>query len=72
MLTDRLAQVCQEKDETDASHRQLQDTLQMKDNDILKLQEQWKKEKNFLESELKTAEEKVWFHLIWYHSLGCR
>ncbi|XP_056617169.1 ninein-like protein isoform X2 [Triplophysa dalaica] len=59
MLTDRLAQVCQEKDETDASHRQLQDTLQMKDNDILKLQEQWKKEKNFLESELKTAEEKL-------------
>ncbi|XP_057198754.1 ninein-like protein isoform X2 [Triplophysa rosa] len=58
-LTDRLAQVCQEKDETDASYRQLQDTLQMKDNDILKLQEQWKKEKKILERELKTAEEKL-------------
>lgn len=61
-LTDRLTQVCQEKDETETSRRQLQDTLQMKNNDMIKLQEQWKKEKEILQRELKTAEEKVWFH----------
>ncbi|CAM4727684.1 unnamed protein product [Leuciscus chuanchicus] len=56
-LTDRLAQVCQEKDGTAASYRQLQETLQQQESDKLKLQEQWQKEKELLERELKTAKE---------------
>ncbi|KAG1950576.1 ninein-like protein [Pimephales promelas] len=56
-LTDRLAQVCQENDGTAASYRQLQETLQQQESDKLKLQEQWQKEKELLERELKTAKE---------------
>lgn len=58
-LTDRLAQVCQENDGTAASYRQLRDTLQQQESDKLKLQEQWQKEKELLERELKTAKEMV-------------
>uniref|UniRef100_A0A672MRZ7 Ninein-like protein n=1 Tax=Sinocyclocheilus grahami TaxID=75366 RepID=A0A672MRZ7_SINGR len=60
-LTDRLAQVCQENDEAAASYRQLQETLQQQKSDTLKLQEEWQKEKELLERELKTAKETVWF-----------
>ncbi|XP_058651936.1 ninein-like protein isoform X2 [Onychostoma macrolepis] len=56
-LTDRLAQVCQENDEAAASYKQLQETLQQQKSDTLKLQEQWQKEKELLERELKTAKE---------------
>ncbi|XP_067277675.1 ninein-like protein isoform X2 [Pseudorasbora parva] len=56
-LTDRLAQVCQENDGAAASYRQLQETLQQQKSDKLKLQEQWQKEKELLERELKTAKE---------------
>ncbi|XP_056104155.1 ninein-like protein isoform X1 [Rhinichthys klamathensis goyatoka] len=56
-LTDRLAQVCQENDGTAASYRQLQETLQQQESDKLKLQEQWQKDKELLERELKTAKE---------------
>ncbi|KAK7139854.1 hypothetical protein R3I94_012477 [Phoxinus phoxinus] len=56
-LTDRLAQVCQENDGTAASYRQLQETLQQQESDKLKLQEQWQKNKDLLERELKTAKE---------------
>ncbi|XP_067242038.1 ninein-like protein isoform X3 [Chanodichthys erythropterus] len=56
-LTDRLAQVCQENDEAAASYRQLQETLQQQESVKLKLQEQWQKEKELLERELKTAKE---------------
>uniref|UniRef100_A0A672MW45 Ninein-like protein n=1 Tax=Sinocyclocheilus grahami TaxID=75366 RepID=A0A672MW45_SINGR len=56
-LTDRLAQVCQENDEAAASYRQLQETLQQQKSDTLKLQEEWQKEKELLERELKTAKE---------------
>ncbi|KAK2896472.1 hypothetical protein Q8A67_010960 [Cirrhinus molitorella] len=56
-LTDRLAQVCQENDETAASYTQLQETVQQQKSDTLKLQEQWQKEKVLLERELKTAKE---------------
>ncbi|XP_048060358.1 ninein-like protein isoform X4 [Megalobrama amblycephala] len=56
-LTDRLAQVCQENDEAAASYRQLQETLQQQESIKLKLQEQWQKEKELLERELKTAKE---------------
>ncbi|XP_073729129.1 ninein-like protein isoform X3 [Misgurnus anguillicaudatus] len=58
-LTDSLSQACQEKDEMAASYRQLQETLQMKDHQTLKLQEQWQKDKELLERELKTANEKL-------------
>ncbi|ROK15750.1 Ninein-like protein [Anabarilius grahami] len=56
-LTDRLAQVCQENDEAAASYRQLQETRQQQESIKLKLQEQWQKEKELLERELKTAKE---------------
>ncbi|XP_073690301.1 ninein-like protein isoform X3 [Garra rufa] len=56
-LTDRLAQVCQENDEAAVSYRQLQETLQKQKIDSLKLQEQWQKEKELLERELKMAKE---------------
>ncbi|XP_051773574.1 ninein-like protein isoform X4 [Ctenopharyngodon idella] len=56
-LTDRLAQVCQENDEAAASYRQLQETLQQQESVKLKLQEQWQKEKELLERDLKTAKE---------------
>uniref|UniRef100_A0A673IPR4 Ninein-like protein n=1 Tax=Sinocyclocheilus rhinocerous TaxID=307959 RepID=A0A673IPR4_9TELE len=56
-LTDRLAQVCQENDEAAAAYKQLQETLQQQKSDTLKLQEQWQKEKELLERELKTAKE---------------
>lgn len=58
-LTDRLAQVCQENDEAAASYRQLHETLQQQESVKLKLQEQWQKEKELLERELKTAKETV-------------
>lgn len=58
-LTDRLAQVCQENDEAAASYRQLQETLRQQESVKLKLQEQWQKEKELLERELKTAKETV-------------
>ncbi|XP_052007331.1 ninein-like protein isoform X3 [Xyrauchen texanus] len=58
-LTDRLAQMCQENDKETASRRQLQETLQKKESETLKLQEQWQKERELLESELKTANEKL-------------
>ncbi|XP_051503633.1 ninein-like protein isoform X2 [Myxocyprinus asiaticus] len=58
-LTDRLAQMCQENDKAAASHRQLQETLQKKESETLKLQEQWQKERELLERELKTANEKL-------------
>lgn len=58
-LTDRLAQVCQENDEAAASYRQLQETLQQQESVKLKLQEQWQKEKELLERDLKTAKEMV-------------
>uniref|UniRef100_A0A672QUB7 Ninein-like protein n=1 Tax=Sinocyclocheilus grahami TaxID=75366 RepID=A0A672QUB7_SINGR len=56
-LTDRLAQVCQENDEAAAAYKQLQEALQQQNSDTLKLQEQWQKEKELLERELKTAKE---------------
>uniref|UniRef100_A0A8C2Q4G1 Ninein-like protein n=1 Tax=Cyprinus carpio TaxID=7962 RepID=A0A8C2Q4G1_CYPCA len=56
-LTDRLAQVCQENDEAAAAYKQLQETLQQQKSDTLKLQEQWQKEKELLERELKTTKE---------------
>ncbi|XP_065153349.1 ninein-like protein isoform X2 [Paramisgurnus dabryanus] len=58
-LTDRLSQECQEKDEMAAAYRQLQETLKMKDQQTLKLQEQWQKDKELLERELKTTNEKL-------------
>ncbi|XP_026080188.1 ninein-like protein isoform X2 [Carassius auratus] len=56
-LTDRLAQVCQENDEAAAAYKQLQETLQQQKSDALKLREQWRKEKELLERELKTTKE---------------
>ncbi|XP_052429420.1 ninein-like protein isoform X3 [Carassius gibelio] len=56
-LTDRLAQVCQENDEAAAAYKQLQETLQQQKSDALKLREQWQKEKELLERELKTTKE---------------
>ncbi len=63
-LTDRLAQVCQENDEAAASYKQLEETLQQQKRDTLKLQEQWLKEKELLERELKTAKEMVWICFV--------
>ncbi|XP_043112001.1 ninein-like protein isoform X4 [Puntigrus tetrazona] len=62
-LTDRLAQVCQENDAAAVSFKQLQETLQQQKSDTLKLQEQWQKEKELLERELKTAKETLQ-HLV--------
>nr|NP_001268727.1 ninein-like protein [Danio rerio]G9G127.1 RecName: Full=Ninein-like protein [Danio rerio]AER42434.1 ninein-like protein [Danio rerio] len=56
-LTDRLAQVCQERDAAAVSSKQLQENLQQQENHGLRLQEQWRKEKELLERELQTAKE---------------
>ncbi|XP_059422665.1 ninein-like protein isoform X3 [Carassius carassius] len=56
-LTDRLAQVCLENDEAAAAYKQLQETLQQQKCDALKLQEQWQKEMELLERDLKTTKE---------------
>ncbi|XP_056326519.1 ninein-like protein isoform X1 [Danio aesculapii] len=56
-LTDKLAQVCQESDAAAVSYKQLQENLQQQENHRLRLQEQWRKEKELLERELQTAKE---------------
>ncbi len=68
-LTDRLAQVCQENDEAAASYKQLEETLQQQKRDTLKLQEQWPKEKELLERELKTTKEMVWIFVGYFNKL---